>query len=70
MADEIDAANEQVEKADARGIAIARAAAAAIPVGKKGYCVECGIHSMRLVNRWCAPCRDHFNKTHSREHHK
>lgn len=29
-----------------------------VPVGEPGECERCGDDSPRLVNGWCAPCRD------------
>lgn len=68
--DEADVANDYVQRVEQSGIAQARKAAAMIPAGTKGRCAECGEKSARLVNRWCAPCRDHYNKTHSRRFQK
>lgn len=58
MADEIDIANDYAQKMEERNVAAIRAAAADIPVGYAGECVNCGLESKRLVNEMCAPCRD------------
>jgi len=58
MADEIDVANDYAQKMEESNVAAIRNAAAAIPVGNAGYCDECGLESGRLVNGWCAWCRD------------
>lgn len=58
MADIIDIANDYAQKMEERNVAAIRAAAAAIPEGYEGDCVECGLESKRLVNGRCAPCRD------------
>lgn len=36
----------------------AHQAASLIPVGAPGECEECGEHSLRLVNKTCARCRE------------
>ncbi len=56
--DEIDIANDYAQKMEERSVAAIRAAAADIPVGESGECIECGLESKRLVNDRCAPCRD------------
>jgi len=58
MSDEIDQTNDRVEIENDRQIAAIRAAAADIPLGEPGECIECGLESKRLVNDRCAPCRD------------
>lgn len=58
MADEIDIANDYAQKMEERNVAAIRKAAAYIPVGVAGVCVDCDTYSMRLVSDLCAPCRD------------
>lgn len=58
MADEIDYANDQVQRGQDYLEASCRRAAAAIPAGEPGECERCGEDMPRLVNGRCAPCRD------------
>jgi hypothetical protein len=58
MADEVDRANEHVEREEAMRIDAARRAAALIPAGAPGDCDLCGEWSGRLVGGACALCRD------------
>lgn len=58
MADIIDDAGALIEMIEERRVAAIREAAASIPKGESGECVECGIESARLVYGQCAPCRD------------
>lgn len=58
MADEIDIANDYAQRMEERNVAAIRKAAADIPLGEPGECIECGLESKRLVNDRCAPCRD------------
>lgn len=68
--DVADQAADVIERSENDAINRARKAVAAIPAGTKGKCRECRDLSPRLVERLCAPCRDNFNRLHSREHHK
>lgn len=56
--DEIDFANDQVQRGNAYREAAARRAAAEIPAGEPGECDNCGERMPRLVGGICAPCRD------------
>lgn len=58
MADEIDRAQENQLLEQQAHLAMAREAAAAIPVGAPGECDGCFEHSPRLVRGFCARCRD------------
>ena len=60
MADEIDKGQAHIEQVEAHTIAEVRLRAANIPKGVEGDCELCGEHSLRLVNRNCARCRDKF----------
>jgi len=56
MADDIDRANDYIEswleeRIRERGVA-------EIPKGKPGECDWCGIYNKRLINGYCARCRD------------
>jgi hypothetical protein len=58
MADDIDRANEYVERM--REQLIKQHQGSVIPKGEPGECKTCGIHSERLVQGNCARCRDEF----------
>lgn len=58
MADDTDITNTRTEIWEEVGIAAVREAAARMPKGVEGECSHCGEHSLRLVQRACAPCRD------------
>lgn len=58
MPDEIDIANDYAQRMEERNVAAIRKAAADIPLGEPGECIECGLESKRLGNDRCAPCRD------------
>lgn len=58
MADEIDQANRTVEQQRETSTTAACRAAAAIPAGRPGECLDCGEESPRLVGGSCAFCRD------------
>jgi hypothetical protein len=60
VADEADRADDRIENAKADGISEASRAVAAMPVGNPGECSGCGEMSGRLVNGYCAPCRDRY----------
>jgi len=56
MTDEIDLANEAVERF--RDMAIASAKARHMPEGSPGECEWCGEENARIVNGHCSKCRD------------
>jgi len=58
--DDIDKANDHIQKTEDATIAAIRKAAADIPEGKPGDCDLCGNWSSRLVDGVCAPCRDKY----------
>lgn len=58
--DEADKAEQRIEEAVSDGINEASRAVAAMPVGEPGECSGCGNESLRLVNGYCAPCRDRY----------
>ena len=60
MADEADRADDRIENAKADGISEASRAVAAMPVGAPGDCDGCGEWAGRLVDGYCAPCRDRY----------
>lgn len=62
MPDEIDHLQE-LETARRDSLVQAAVSKADIPVGVPGECENCGILSLRLVNGWCARCRDDENRT-------
>lgn len=58
--DWLDAAAALTEQERDAGIAAARKAASEIERGRAGECSLCGEHSLRLVRKACARCRDKF----------
>lgn len=58
MADQVDKASEDMLLENEAHLKIALRAAASIPAGEPGLCIECGHSSLRLVKKLCAPCRD------------
>ena len=60
MSDEVDDANDHIERMEAANIAAIRKAASDIPEGKVGECDLCGNWSGRLVVGACAHCRDKY----------
>ena len=58
MSDEVDRANQEVERSLAE--AIRRNRKADLTPGKAGDCDLCGEWSARLVGGACAPCRDQW----------
>jgi len=56
MADEIDHANDYVERM--REYLVQQAKSKPMPKGEPGECDWCGYHSPRLVRGHCAKCRD------------
>ena len=60
MSDEADYGSEREQEDTARAVAAARATAANIPKGEPGECAQCGEDSLRLVEGFCAPCRDKY----------
>lgn len=62
MSDEIDRANDYADKLNQSHVDRARRAAAEIPIGEHGECEWCGEHSQRIVDNYCARCRDELHK--------
>jgi len=60
VADEADMAEQRIEEAVSDGINEASRAVAAMPVGAPGDCDGCGEWTGRLVDGYCAPCRDRY----------
>ncbi len=60
VADEADMAEQRIEEAVSDGINEASRAVEAMPVGYPGECSGCGEMSGRLVDGYCAPCRDRY----------
>lgn len=58
--DEADMAEQRIEEAVSDGINEASRAVAAMPIGEPGECSGCGEWSGRLVDGYCAPCRDRY----------
>lgn len=58
MADEIDIANDELEKQYGKAQRFFREQVENIPEGVEGECERCGEHSLRLVRGACARCRD------------
>lgn len=58
--DIVDRGNHAAAQMVGDAIDKVRRAAAAMPAGEPGDCELCGEWSGRLVNRACAPCRDHY----------
>jgi len=55
MADDIDRANEYVEKLREAALNAPRPK---MQEGKPGECDWCGDYNLRIVKGYCAPCRD------------
>jgi hypothetical protein len=55
--DEIDRADQEIERSLQESIRLSRKE---LPPGKPGDCDLCGEWTGRLINGYCAPCRDHF----------
>lgn len=58
MSDIIDEANDLIAARVQDEIERNRAVVREIPKGEEGHCQSCGDHSLRLVYKHCAPCRD------------
>jgi len=58
MADLVDEANDLAEARVQDEIDRNKARIRDLPVGEPGVCCNCDWASPRLVNGWCAPCRD------------
>ena len=56
MADEVDLANERIERETEARLKYSYE----LPEGKPGDCDTCGEWSGRLVDGMCAPCREHY----------
>lgn len=63
MADEIDIANDELEKQYDKAQRHFREQVAMIPKGEPGECYKCGEESLRLVEGACARCRDKYKLT-------
>lgn len=59
--DDIDRAQDLIEKQTESHLQKAKAQVAQMPEGKPGDCEICGEWSGRLVLGVCAPCRDKYN---------
>lgn len=57
-ADILDQANATSELLSDLSVSAIRKAAADIPTGEPGECVECAEFNQRLVHGRCSPCRD------------
>lgn len=55
MADEVDVAQERMERIEAL---MPKPAPYVLPTGISGECSSCGYHSPRLIGDLCARCRD------------
>ena len=62
MADEADRADLFIESVIDDHVKEAMRKAADIPIGNPGECDGCGEWSGRLVDGYCAPCRDKYRK--------
>ena len=60
MADEADRAAPRIEAYVTDALGVAARAVAAMPKGEPGECSGCGNESLRLVDGYCAPCRDRY----------
>ena len=60
MSDEADRGDQRIEEAVSDGISEASRAVAAMPKGEPGECSGCGEMRGRLVDGYCAPCRDRY----------
>ena len=60
MADEADRAAPRIEAYVTDALGVAARAVAAMPKGEPGECSGCGELSGRLVDGYCAPCRDRY----------
>lgn len=62
MADEADRAEYYIESVIDDHVKEAMRIAAEIPIGNAGDCDGCGEWSGRLVDSYCSPCRDKFDR--------
>jgi hypothetical protein len=60
MSDEVDRADQEIERSLAESIRNARMGQDYFQAGAPGECELCGEWSGRLVNGACAPCRDKY----------
>ena len=58
MADDADRTGERMQLIESCAVDAIRRAAADIPEGIAGDCIKCEEYSGRLVNSFCARCRD------------
>jgi len=58
--DDADKSDSRIEDAVSDGVKAAQRIAEAIPAGNPGDCDGCGEWSGRLVDGYCAPCRDKY----------
>ena len=58
--DEADKADCYIESVIDDHVRLAMRKALEIQPGNPGECCACGEHSMRLVNGYCARCRDRY----------
>jgi len=60
MSDDADRSDQRIEERISDGINEASRAVASMPAGEPGECDGCGEWSGRLVDGYCAPCRDRY----------
>ena len=60
MSDDVDHANDHIERLEAAAIGEVQARCASQPAGVPGECDLCGEWMVRLVDGACAPCRDRY----------
>lgn len=60
MSDDVDNANDHIEREEAAALKAVQANRDAQPVGVPGECDLCGEWMLRLVDGACAPCRDRY----------
>jgi hypothetical protein len=60
MSDEVDTAQEYIERVEAAALKQVQAKRLSQPVGEPGDCDLCGEYMVRLVEGACAPCRDKY----------
>lgn len=60
MSDEVDTANDHIEREEAAALKAVQAKRLAQPVGSPGDCDLCGEYMVRLVNGACGFCRDKY----------
>jgi len=60
MADEADKSDAGIENVVSDAVGRASRYVSEIPYGKPGECDGCGEWAGRLVDGYCAPCRDRY----------